>query len=282
MKLCRYDDDRLGVVVGGDIYDVTEAQTEIRRNYRFDMYGDPVIAAFPLWRGRLEQMAQQAKSRPISSVKLLPPVARPSKVMAAPANYKAHVAEMTTRESTTADQLRGIGAAGIFLKANSSVAGASETIPLRFPDRLNEHEIEVVAIIGKAGSNIRKENALDHIAGYCLGLDMTVRGTEDRSFRKSIDGYSPVGPWLVTSDEILDPNNIPIELTVNGVTKQKSNTDQLIFDIARLIEFASAFYTLHPGDYFFTGTPEGVSPVHSGDIITASSPLLGELAVGVG
>ena len=134
-------------------------------------------------------------------------------------------------------------------------------------------------IIGKKGTNISRENALDHIAGYCMGLDMTTRGKEDRSFRKSIDGYSPVGPWIVTADEIADPDNLPIVLTVNGVTKQESNTSNLVYDIRKLIEFASSFYTLHPGDYFFTGTPNGVSPVRPGDWVTAACPQIGELKI---
>lgn len=279
MRLCRYDDDRLGVVIGDKVHDVTPAQDEIRRAARYDMFGDAVIAALPEWRGRIEEMAKKAPGKPVSQVKLLPPVARPSKVMAAPTNYRAHVAEMAARSGTQPDQHRGIGAAGIFLKANSSIVGPSGTIPLRFPERLNEHELEVVVIIGKTGTNISRENALDHIAGYCMGLDMTTRGKEDRSFRKSIDGYSPVGPWMVTADEIADPDNLPIELTVNGVTKQKSNTSNLIYDIRKLIEFASSFYTLHPGDYFFTGTPEGVSPVKPGDWVSAACPQIGELKI---
>jgi len=279
MRLCRYDNDRLGVVVGDQVHDVTAAQDEIRRAARYDMFGDAVIAALPEWRGRIEEMAKKALAKPISQVKLLPPVARPSKVMAAPTNYRAHVAEMAARSGTPADTHRGIGAAGIFLKANSSIVGPSGTIPLRFPERLNEHELEVVIIIGKKGTNISRENALDHIAGYCMGLDMTTRGKEDRSFRKSIDGYSPVGPYMVTADEIADPDNLPIELTVNGVTKQKSNTSNLIYDIRKLIEFASSFYTLHPGDYFFTGTPEGVSPVKPGDWVSAACPQIGELRI---
>ena len=279
MRLCRYDDDRLGVVIGDQVHDVTPAQDEIRRAARYDMFGDAVIAALPEWRGRIEEMAKKAPGKPVSQVKLLPPVARPSKVMAAPTNYRAHVAEMAARSGTQPDQHRGIGAAGIFLKANSSIVGPSGTIPLRFPERLNEHELEVVVIIGKTGTNISRENALDHIAGYCMGLDMTTRGKEDRSFRKSIDGYSPVGPWMVTADEIADPDNLPIELTVNGVTKQKSNTSNLIYDIRKLIEFASSFYTLHPGDYFFTGTPEGVSPVKPGDWVSAACPQIGELKI---
>ncbi|MFZ9502667.1 MAG: fumarylacetoacetate hydrolase family protein [Beijerinckiaceae bacterium] len=282
MKLCRYDNDRLGVVIGDQVHDVTAAQDEIRKSARYDMMGDAVIAALPEWRSRIEAMAKQAPGKPISQVKLLPPVARPSKVMAAPTNYKAHVEEMAARRGTPVETHRGIAAAGIFLKANSSIIGPSETIPLRFPDRLNEHELEVVIVIGKKGTNISRENALDHIAGYCMGLDMTVRGKEDRSFRKSVDGYSPVGPYMVTADEIADPDNLPIELTVNGETKQKSNTSQLIYDIRKLIEFASSYYTLHPGDYFFTGTPSGVGPVQPGDWISASSPPLGELRIQAG
>jgi 2-keto-4-pentenoate hydratase/2-oxohepta-3-ene-1,7-dioic acid hydratase in catechol pathway len=112
-----------------------------------------------------------------------------------------------------------------------------------------------------------------------MGLDMTTRGKEDRSVRKSIDGYSPVGPFMVTADEIADPDNLPIKLTVNGVTKRESNTSNLIYDIRKLIEFASSFYTLHPGDYFFTGTPNGVSPVKPGDWVSAACPQIGELKI---
>ncbi|MDF2115921.1 fumarylacetoacetate hydrolase family protein [Roseiarcaceae bacterium H3SJ34-1] len=279
MRICRFDEDRLGVVIGDNVHDVTAAQEEIRKHARYDMMGDAVIAALPEWRGRIEEMARKAPGKPISQVKLLPPVARFSKVMAAPTNYSDHIAEMAARQGTPADAHRGIQAAGIFLKANSSVIGMSETIPLRFPDRLNEHELEIVMIIGKKGTNISMENALDHVAGYCMGLDMTVRGKEDRSFRKSIDGYSPIGPWMVTADEIPDPDNLDIELTVNGVTKQKSNTKYLIYNCRKLIEFASSHYTLHPGDLYFTGTPAGVSPVKPGDWVTASSPKIGELKI---
>jgi 2-keto-4-pentenoate hydratase/2-oxohepta-3-ene-1,7-dioic acid hydratase in catechol pathway len=137
-------------------------------------------------------------------------------------------------------------------------------------------------VIGKAGSDIPRACALDHVAGYCLGLDMTVRGREDRSFRKSIDGYAVLGPWMVTADEIADPDVLPLSLTVDGETRQNSNTKMLIYDCRRLIEFASSFYTLYPGDLIYTGTPEGVGPVKPGDtIVCRSSPVLGELKVAV-
>lgn len=285
MKICRFDEDRLGVVIGDKVHDVTEAQTQIRAAARYDMKGDPVIAALPAWRKRIEEMAAKASGKPVSQVRLLSPVARPTKVMAAPTNYAKHVAEMAARRELAPEAPKRnsskIGEAGIFLKANSSVVGPSEGIPIRFPDRRNEHELELVVIIGKQGSDIPKEKALDYVAGYCLGLDMTTRGTEDRSFRKSIDGYSPLGPWLVTADEIANPNDLTATLHVNGELRQTARTKDLIYDIGRLIEFASSFYTLYPGDIYFTGTPEGVSPVKPGDVISAQCAPIGELKIEV-
>ena len=117
-----------------------------------------------------------------------------------------------------------IGTAGLFLKANSSLVGPSEGVAIRFPERRNEHEVELAIIFGKQGSDIPRDKALDYVAGYCIGLDMTARGKEDRSFRKSIDSYSVLGPWMVTADEIADPDNVPLKISVNGELKQNSNT----------------------------------------------------------
>ncbi len=279
MKICRYDNDRLGIVIGDKVHDVSAAQEEIRKSAPYDMMGDCVIAALPQWRGKLEEMAKKAPGKAISDVKFLPPVARFSKVMAAPTNYHAHIQEMAARQGTAAEAHRGILQAGIFLKANSSIVGENGNIKLRFPDRLNEHELELVMIIGKQGTKISQDKALDYVAGYCMGIDMTVRGKEDRSFRKSIDGYSPVGPWIVTADEIPDPDNLELELKVNGVTKQKTNTNNLIYNCRRLIEFATEYYTIYPGDIYFTGTPQGVAPVNPGDWVTSACPQIGELKI---
>jgi 2-keto-4-pentenoate hydratase/2-oxohepta-3-ene-1,7-dioic acid hydratase in catechol pathway len=285
MKLCRFDEDRLGVVVGNMVHDVTAAQDEIRKSARYDMKGDAVIAALPTWRSRIEEMAKKATGKPLSSVKLLSPIARPSKTMAAPTNYKKHIEEMRSRtdlpREATQRQPPDIGKAGIFLKSNSSIVGPSEGIPLRFLDRTNEHEIELVAIIGKQGTNIPKDKAKEYIAGYTLGLDMTCRGGEDRSFRKSIDGYSVLGPWFVTADEIANPDDVTVTLTVNGVLKQTADTKDLIYDIGRLIEFASSFYTLYPGDVYYTGTPQGVSPVKPGDVLHGKCDQVGEFEIAV-
>jgi 2-keto-4-pentenoate hydratase/2-oxohepta-3-ene-1,7-dioic acid hydratase in catechol pathway len=137
-------------------------------------------------------------------------------------------------------------------------------------------------VIGKPGSDIPAARALDHVAGYCLGLDITVRGGEDRSFRKSVDSYAVAGPWFVTADQVPEPDALPLTLAVNGEIRQDSNTRMLIYDCRRLIEFASSFYTLYPGDLIYTGTPEGVGPVKAGDIIVCrSAPVLGELRIAV-
>ena len=286
MRICRYDNDRLGIIRGDLVHDVSAAQDEIRKAARYDMRGDAVIAALPQWRERLEKMAAAAPGKPLSQVKLLPPVARPSKLMAAPTNYRKHIEEMNHVAEAHVGGVRrfstDIGEAGIFLKANSSLVGPSEGIPVRFPDKRNDHEIELVMIIGKEGSRIPRDKALDYVAGYSLGLDMTVRGPQDRSMRKSCDGYSVLGPWIVTADEIANPDDLPLSLTVNGETRQDTNTSYLIYDIRRLIEFASEYYTLYPGDVYYTGTPEGVGPVKPGDRLSGRSvPALGELQIDV-
>jgi 2-keto-4-pentenoate hydratase/2-oxohepta-3-ene-1,7-dioic acid hydratase in catechol pathway len=286
MRICRFDNDRLGVVIGDRVHDVTAAQDEIRASAPYAMKGDAVVAALPQWGARLKDMAAAAPGKPLADVALLSPVARPGKVMAAPTNYRKHIEEMrSVREAQVGGVPRfpsDIGQAGIFLKANTAVVGPSEGIPVRFPDRRNDHEIELVLIIGREGSRIPRERALDHVAAYCLGLDMTVRGPQDRSFRKSCDGYAVLGPWMVTADEIADPDDLPLSLHVNDDLRQDTNTSNLIYDIRRLIEFASEYYTLYPGDVYYTGTPEGVSPVKPGDRLRGrSAEPLGELLVQV-
>ena len=276
MKICRFDEDRLGVVLGDRVHDVSAAQEQIRQAARYDMKGDAVIAALSDWRARLEDLAAKAPGRPLADVRLISPVARPSKLMAAPTNYRKHIEEMAAKRGEAEHRhSSNIGEAGIFLKANSSLVGPSEGVPMRFPERRNDHEAEIVVIIGKEGTNIPRDKALEYVAGYTLGLDMTVRGQEDRSFRKSVDGYSVLGPCVVTADEIKDPGDIDFSLKLNGTVKQNSNSKYMVFDIPRLIEFASSFYTLYPGDVFFTGTPEGVGPVKPGDMIEVTCAPIG-------
>ena len=284
MKLCRFNDDRLGLILDNMVHDVTDVQTEIRNNARYDMLGDAVVAALPEWRQKIEEAASAAPGVSLQGLSLLPPVARPSKTMAAPVNYAAHVEEMAAQPHVTGEDKGpsrppGIQNQGIFLKSNSAVVGPSQGVAIRFPDRRNDHEVEFVIIVGKQGSRIKKEDAMGYIAGYTLGLDMTVRGVEDRSFRKSCDGYAPVGPCMVTADEIPDPNNVPFTVHLNGKLQQDAHTRDMIFDVPRLIEFASEFYTIYPGDYLFTGSPPGVSEVKPGDVMHCACQFIGEMDV---
>ena len=168
---------------------------------------------------------------------------------------------------------------GLFLKSVSSLVGPGQGVALRFPERRNDHEVELAVVIGKTADRVARAEALDYVAGFAIGLDMTVRGPEERSMRKSIDSYSVLGPWLVTADEIEDPGGLDLELAIGGDTRQKSNTRNLIFDVPKLIELASSFYTLCPGDVIMTGTPSGVGPVKPGDVIDASIERIGSMRV---
>jgi len=186
-----------------------------------------------------------------------------------------------TFTNVTASHTITIHSAGLFLKACSSLVGAGEGIAVRKLDRRTDHEIELAVVIGKTASNVSRTDALSHVAGYGIGLDITIRGSEDRSFRKSPDSYSVLGPWLVTADEIPDPGGLDLHIVVNGEQRQNSNTRYLILGVPELIELASSFYTLYPGDVIYTGTPEGVSPIEPGDQIVATIESIGTMRVSV-
>lgn len=282
MRICRFNSSRLGVVENEQVFDVTEALDVLPAVSYPLPQTDLLIANLNQVRARIEQLLPNAKSLPLSEVSLLSPVANPGKLVAAPVNYRKHLDEARAdAEIHHNNQIADIQRVGLFLKANSSLIGPDEGVTLRHTDRRNDHEIELAVVIGKAGSRISRENAWDHIAGYCIGLDMTVRGPEERSLRKSIDTYSVLGPWLVTADEIVEPAQLAFNLTVNGEVRQSANTRDLVLGIPELIEFASAFYTLHEGDVIYTGTPEGVGPVNPGDVIVATIEGIGQMKVDV-
>lgn len=260
MKICRFDDDRVGVVRGDQVYDITATA------------GHALVPALP---ASLDGLPK----KPVSAARLLSPVRNPGKIIAAPVNYKAHIEEMKKNNVSPGFNIWDIEKAGLFLKGNSSLVGPSQGIAQRFLDRRTDHEVELVFVIGKKASGVSQADALKYVAGYCLGLDVTVRGSEDRSFRKSIDTYTVLGPWLTTADEVPDPQKVQIALRQNGEVRQDTNTSDMLWDVARLIEFATTFYTLYPGDVFFTGTPQGVSPIRPGDRLVASSPELGSMEV---
>ena len=279
MRFCRFDNDRYGVVVGDKVHDITEAVSKVLAGKKAPRWGDPMIANLAEVRAAVGD-ATSFPAKALASVTLLSPTAHPSKLIAAPTNYHAHVAEMQARRPGQPPG-KGIKESGLFLKANSAMVGPGEGVHVRFLDRLTEHELEFMIVIGKEGSQISEANALDYVAGYCLSLDMTVRGPEERSIRKSIDSYAVIGPWMVTKDEIADPNEVPFKLFVNGQIRHNAHTNDLIFNCQKLIALASEFYTLYPGDVIFTGAPAGVGPVKPGDVMTAECAAIGPMEVKV-
>ena len=282
MRLCRFDTGRLGVVEGDTLKDVTAA-LDVLPVYRYPLPAcDPLILNLHAVTDRIRTLLRNADTVPLSRATLLSPVANPGKVVAAPVNYQKHLDEVRGDESLHhQNPINTIHKAGLFLKATSALAGPGEGIALRKLDRRNDHEIELAFVIGKVARNVSKADALGYVAGYSIGLDITIRGPEERSFRKSADTYAILGPWLVTPDEVPEPNALDLNLSVNGQPRQSSNTRNMILGVRELIELASSFYTLYPGDVFFTGTPEGVSPIEPGDTIHASIERIGSMDVKV-
>jgi 2-keto-4-pentenoate hydratase/2-oxohepta-3-ene-1,7-dioic acid hydratase in catechol pathway len=282
MKICRFDNDRLGLVKGSEVLDVSDALAAIPPQTWPYRHGDALIAHLPLVLEKAQALAPRAARRPIAAVRLRPPVANPSKIVNAPINYQAHIDEAKRDQGIAhGREIKTIADWGLFLKSPSSLAGAGDGIKLRFPQRRNDHEVELAVVIGREANRVERAQALDYVCGYSIGLDMTLRGAELPSFRKSIDTYSVLAPWLVTRDEVPDPGNLELWLTVNGEPRQRSNTSRMVYDVPRLIEYATSFYTLYPGDLIFSGTPEGVGPVKPGDEIRAGIERIGEFAIRV-
>lgn len=282
MKICRFNGGRLGVVREGLVHDVSRV-LELLAPQRYPLpQQDLLIEALPRLREPIQRALQDAPRHALAEVRFDSPVANPGKIIGAPINYQEHVAESKADAGIAHGRtITTIGDWGLFLKAGSALIGCGEQIALRFPDRRNDHEVELGVVIGTECRQVRRADALAHVAGYTVALDMTVRGTEFQSFRKSIDTYAVLGPWLVSADEIADPDQLDLWLSVNGQMRQQSNTRHMVYDVARLIEFASSFYTLHPGDVIMTGTPQGVGPVLPGDTIRAGVAQVGEFEIRV-
>jgi 2-keto-4-pentenoate hydratase/2-oxohepta-3-ene-1,7-dioic acid hydratase in catechol pathway len=282
MKICRFDDNQLGLIQGDMVLNVSKALVVLPSlNWPYP-HGDQLIANLDAVMAVIRDIRDTAPAKPISEVKLLSPVANPMNIVGAPINYQKHIEESNIDDGIVSQRpITNIWDWGMFLKSNSSLVGAGQGVALRFIENRNDHEVELAAIIGKTGTNISAKNALDHVAGYAIGLDMTTRGKELQSFRKSSDSYSVLGPWMVTKDEIEDPNDLDLTISVNGEQRQTSNTNQLVYNVQKCIEYTTTRYTLYPGDIIMTGTPDGVGPVGPGDIMTAEIESIGRMDVAV-
>jgi 2-keto-4-pentenoate hydratase/2-oxohepta-3-ene-1,7-dioic acid hydratase in catechol pathway len=284
MRFCRFGEGRLGLVEGDTVRDVTAA-LDVLPAYRYPLPGhDVLIANLDKVAARARLLAPQSPSLPVRDLALLSPVANPGKIIAAPVNYNKHLDEVrgdAALHHNNPGHTLTIHNAGVFLKATSSLIGPGQGVVVRREDRRTDHEVELAFVIGRTASRVQAADALQYVAGYTIALDITIRGSEDRSFRKSADTYTVLGPWLVTADEIPNPGALDLQLELNGEPRQKSNTRHLILGVPQLIELASSFYTLHPGDVILTGTPEGVSPIEPGDRVVACIERIGTMDVGV-
>jgi 2-keto-4-pentenoate hydratase/2-oxohepta-3-ene-1,7-dioic acid hydratase in catechol pathway len=282
MRICRFGDNRLGVVEDRVIRDVTAALDVLpAMRYPFPNH-DLLIANFGAISARAREVAANSPAIDAGSVNLLSPVANPGKIVGAPVNYQKHMEEVKGDAAIHAGaQVVPIHRAGLFLKSRTALVGPSQGIALRKLDRRTDHEVELAVIIGAAANNVSHADALHYVAGYAIGLDITVRGPEERSLRKSVDSYAVLGPWLVTADEIPEPNALDLKLAVNGEMRQDSNTRHMILGVRELLAYATSFYTLLPGDILMTGTPDGVGPIEPGDTIAATIEKIGSMEVRV-
>jgi len=282
MQLCRFNDNRLGLVVEDHVLDVTDTLDSLPQ-YRYPLPRvDPFIARLDELTPLIEASARNATALPLADIRILSPVASPGKIVAAPVNYKKHLIEARADPGIHhANQIAEIQKVGLFLKATSSLVGPSHGVVIRHSDRRNDHEIELAVVIGKIVDRASEAETPGFVAGYCIGLDMTMRGSEERSLRKSLDTFTVLGPWMVTADEFTEHLPAQLTLRVNGEVRQSASTADLIITIPQLIAYASQFYTLFPGDILLTGTPEGVGPVHAGDVMTASIGHIGSMTVEV-
>jgi len=250
MKLITFTEantTRIGLAVDGGIVDLKKVDADLPR----DMIG--LMNQWPAIRGAVERAATRKADFAQSAVKLEAPVQRPGKVFAIGLNYADHIAE--SGQPTPAEQVW-------FSKAVTSIHAPFEPVQLPKVSMLLDYEAELVAVIGKRCKHVPKDKAHEVIFGYCAGNDVTVRDWQFKTpqwvLGKSFDTHAPIGPWIVTPDEIGDPHALGVRAFVNGEKRQDSNTKHLVFNVFDQIAHISKAMTLEPGDIIFTGTPGGV------------------------
>ncbi|ARP83012.1 hypothetical protein CAL12_20795 [Bordetella genomosp. 8] len=284
MKIASFNDFQVGVVTDAGIANVTGALPDFLAR----LPGQRVNWLIENWtecKAMLEQAAASAPMHRLADVQLLAANPTPPHIFAAPANYRKHIGELGDRSVTTGG--RSAREQGFFLKAPSSVVGAGGTVWLpKGSSRRFDHESELAVIIGRTARDVPRASALDYVFGYACLIDGTMRiekgsGEEERTMRKSFDTFTPLGPYLVTADEISDPGKLRNRLWVNEDLRQDANTSDLIVGIPELIEMISSVLTLRPGDVIATGTPEGVGPMASGDTVRIAIDQVGEMSVKV-
>ena len=274
MKLAFFDDFKLGVVTGDKVVDVSDVVKDIPRMGPQDVIRG-VIEKFDQMKGKLADAAAKGQGKPVSQVKFRPPLPRPENIICMAVNYM---------EDGTLPEPAPINA---FMKSPSSIIGDGDTMVL--PDMaatIFEGEAELAVVIGKKASHVKAADAMKYVFGYTNFIDGSARGvvppTNVFYQMKSRDTFAPIGPYIVTADEIKDPQKVGIVLTNNGTVMQKFNSDDMAHKIPRCIEWVTAIHTLMPGDILATGTNHrGLNPFMDGDKIELECEGLGVLHIKV-
>ena len=260
MKLCYFDDFKLGVVKADGVVDVSSLVRDIPHTGPHNLISG-LIERFSDYRRRLEEEAARGKAVPIASVKFRPPLPKPVNIDCMAVNYM---------EDGTRKEPAPINA---FHKSPHAVIGDGDTMILPdVPATVFEGEAEVALVIGKRASHVKAADAMGYVFGYVNFIDGSARGLPpaQNSFyqMKSRDTFAPIGPWIVTADEIADPHHLQIRLSVNGVLKQNFNTSDMAHKIPRCVEFVSSIHVLEPGDILATGTNHrGLNAFQDGDLV---------------
>jgi len=270
MQLAVFNDYRVGVLDNGLLYDVSSAIPKWEPGDRLAM--NRLIADWERLRLQVIDVAKRAQGIPPSDVKLRAPVPAPTHLLAAPSNYRAHSEEMRSGAAGVhvADEKKAkrqtAAELGFFMKTVGSISGPQDSIelPLKsFPDRRFDHEGEIAFVVGKRAQGVSPAQAMSYIFGYTMMIDATMRVTADRAEervqRKSFATFSPMGPFIVTADELPDWRQLNVRLYLNGALRQEAKATDMIVDIPNLLSRASQVMPLEPGDVYTTGSPAGVS-----------------------
>lgn len=284
MKIASFNDYRIGIVDGDTVHDMTSALPQFLSQLPRQRV-NWLVSHWEELRPKFADYRNSDQALPLASVKLLPANPAPQHVFAAPANYQKHIGELGDRTVTKGG--RSAREQGFFLKAPGSLVGAGGALMLpKGSQRRFDHESELAVIVSKKARNVPRAQAMEYVFGYSCLIDATMRiekgvAEEERSMRKSFETFTPLGPWIVTTDEVADPGSLKNQLWVNGKLKQNANTSELIVGIAELIELVSSVLTLEPGDVIATGTPEGVGPFVPGDEVRIEIERVGSMTLPV-
>lgn len=291
MKICHYNSNQAGAVVGDKVHPIGEALVKaghLRNGYTMLEVID-ALANRPAAMQCARDSLQSGAPVPLKSVRLLAPIYNPSSLWAAAANYKAHQKEMlgrmgsSDRSALSKDELM----AEFFLKPTSSIIGPGETVIIPKVSKDVDFECELCAVIGKRARKVTEEKALDYVFGYTICWDISQRDPwgrgrhNTRNIRKGFDTFTALGPWIVTRDEIEEPQNLSIKVEQNGKLAMTAHTSDMICGLREHIRFLTSVLTLRPGDLITTGTPAGVKTIADGDHLRGNIEKIGEMELNV-